>query len=89
MGILFDEDVPTEIKFGIIILLLFLGFAFETGYGKVDTQLANAICEEHYGTELDYIDTDGWGYNVDKVVCKEKIKQEERYDGLIIKINGG
>lgn len=53
-------------------------------------QLAEAICLEKYGTEIKHIEfkNELFTYTIEGVVCKEPPKEEDKFDGLTIKIKG-
>lgn len=74
----------------VIILLLIGGLvgALIGGLSEYYTstvKLGQAICEEHYNADFDYFEYKGIN-TIKEIVCKEPPKPEERYDGLIVKI---
>lgn len=82
-------------ELGIILLgglLIALVIAIPTALWIPDhhaKQLANAICEDMYGTEFkDYeFNNDFNSYTIEGITCKEPVKAESKYDGLFVRID--
>ena len=72
---------------GLVIGMVFIGCTSYLSPDKFAEQLADAICEEKYGTEFDHYEYTGVGeQTISGIVCKSPIIEEEIYDGLIIKV---
>ena len=84
------DDIVWSFLIGLSIGIFFvsmISLMIPDGYAK---QLADAICDERFGTEFKSYEVD---YNVlvdiiTGVNCKSPVKESERYDGLIVKIGG-
>ncbi len=90
MGFIFDDEIPIPLKVLFIGLWLIIGIGIGVNIPNEVKQLANAICDERFGTEyksFEYKD-DAWGFTIKGVNCESPVRESEKYDGLIVKIGG-
>ena len=91
MGFIFMDDIPMWVIILLIIAILLIGTLIGIASNKNDELLADAICDERYGTEFLRFKYMCNGFTlvcpIEEIICKQPITKKEKYDGLVVRIS--